>query len=104
MSAASHLRLAHPQRGVAAKTPHEGHPRSFATYYYDGGSYRVADWCARGRAASLRGAVLASVRRLLDRRATAALIHSEDGVVVAQVRWHHGSIHITGVFDHATLQ
>ena len=97
----------HAQPGISSAatqpTPESPHPRPFATYYYDARA-SVSDWSGRGRAASLRGAVLAATRRLIDRRAFSALIHDEDGVVIAQVRWARGAIHITGVFDHATLQ
>jgi hypothetical protein len=81
--------------GAPASVPH---PRPFQTVYYTEATSdpRPREWCAKGRAASARGAVRAAFMRVLDRRAGAALVHDESGTVIARV-WRAGrSIYAVG--------
>ena len=65
------------------------HPRPFETMYYGDVRSRPAEWAARGRAASARGACRAAFLRVLERRAALAVVHGPDGVVIARV-WREG--------------
>lgn len=71
-------------------------PRPFQTFYY-GPRAKSRDWSHRGRAASLRGATLAAMRQLLDRRAVYATIENEAGVVVLRLDRTATSIRVTGI-------
>ena len=81
---------------VSAAPAPSAHPRPFETMYYGDVRSRAAEWAARGRAASARGACRAAFLRVLERRAALAIVHGPDGVVVARV-WREGrAIHATG--------
>ena len=58
--------------------------RPFATFYY-GPRATLSQWSHRGNAGSVRGAILAATRQLVDGRAKTALVHDEDGVVIARL-------------------
>lgn len=72
------------------------HPRPFETIYYSSVRSRPSEWCAKGRAASVRGGCFAAFRRVLERRADLAIVHDEAGVVIARVWRERGSIRATG--------
>jgi hypothetical protein len=76
-----------------APTPH---PRPFETLYYASASSRPSEWCAKGRAASPRGACRAAFMRVLERRADSAIVHNEAGVVIARVWRERSGIRATG--------
>jgi hypothetical protein len=81
--------------------PHEhpsGNPRPWRTHYYSSPRDDVEAWCAVGRAASRRGAILAATRRLIDGRAAYVLIHGIDGAVEVRISLSKGKITILGVF------
>jgi hypothetical protein len=79
-------------------TPVEYHPRPWRTHYYSSPRDDVESWCAVGRAASRRGAILAATRRLIDGRASCALIHGVNGAVEVRITLSKGKITILGVF------
>ena len=73
------------------------HPRPFVTAYYAGVKDQESAFTVLGHAASLRGAKRAAFTRLLDRKAAKALVHDEDGVVVARVWRERSRIVAVGV-------
>ncbi len=78
-------------------TQHADRPaRPFATYYYQGKPGK-GDWSRIGRAATLRGAIRAALRHLLEGTAQNALVHNEDAVVVARLIRDGSVIRIVGV-------
>lgn len=76
----------------------ERSPRPFRTFYYDRGA-RESDWSHRGAASSLRGAVLAATRQILDRRASSAVIYGVAGHAVCRVKRIGGSVSTVGYFE-----
>lgn len=86
----AHLQLVHDVTGKAIVGP-----RPFLTHYYDPNS-RAHDWKAVGRAKTVEGAIIAAVRRVLDGRASSAIIHDESGVVVRRVLTRPTGIMILG--------
>lgn len=73
--------------------------RPFATYYYGGAKDSESDWLLIGRAATLRGAIRASVLHLVDGQYAKADIYGQDGTVLARVTLGPKAILITGVFN-----
>ena len=81
---------------VAPPTPAPS-ARPFRTFYY-GPKAREAEWSHRGSAGTRKGAVIAAMRWIIERRAHSAIIHDEDGVVCARVmRQPRGRILVIGV-------
>lgn len=71
--------------------------RPFRTFYY-GPKAREAEWSHRGSAGTRKGAIIAAMRWVIERRAESAVIHNEDSVVCARVaRQPRGRILVIGV-------
>lgn len=77
------------------KGPQSG-PRPFRTFYF-GPRSRETEWSHRGSAKTREGAVRAAFWQLVCRRAQSAVVHDEDGVVVARLRRNGKSISVVGI-------
>lgn len=82
-------------RAQAVQAGHAS-PRPFATYYFTG-KYTPGAWSRIGRAATLHGAVRAALSHLLIGQAQNAVVHNEDGVVIARLIRDGSVIRIVGV-------
>ena len=72
-------------------------PRPFRTFYF-GPQAKETEWSHRGSAGTRKGAVIAAMRWIIERRADSAIIHGEDGAVCARVsRQPRGRILVIGV-------
>jgi hypothetical protein len=93
-----------PQPGSARRSPNAGgspaspavaHPRPWRTFYYAPHS-RLSEWSRIGRAATLKGAIRAALRHLLEGSATSARVCDEDGLERAMLQRRGQTIRIVG--------
>lgn len=70
--------------------------RPFRTFYY-GPRSSETEWSHRGSAKTREGAVRAAFWQIVCRRAQSAIVHDEDGVVVARLARKGKSIAVIGV-------
>lgn len=70
--------------------------RPFRTFYF-GPRSRDTEWSHRGSAKTREGAVRAAFWQIVQRRAASAVVHDEDGVVVARLARKGKSISVVGV-------
>lgn len=97
----SNLALVHPapQPGGARRSPNASpHPRPWRTFYYQPRS-RISEWSRIGRAATLKGAIRAALRHLLEGTATQARVCDEDGLERAALIRRGSRITIVGGRD-----
>lgn len=76
--------------------PHSAGPRPFRTFYF-GPRSRETEWSHRGAAKTREGAVRAAFWQLVQRRAHSAVVHDEDGVVVARLTRQGRAISVVGI-------
>jgi hypothetical protein len=95
----SNLKLVTPdQPGLPGGSPAQStsaHPRPWRTFYYTPRS-AIHEWSRIGRAGSLKGAIRAAVRHLLDGPVTQARVCDEDGLERATVLRKGNRITIVG--------
>lgn len=94
--ARANLALVHPgSPGGRPASSASVHPRPWRTFYYQPRS-RISEWSRIGRAATLRGAIRAAVRHLLEGTATSASVCDEDGLERAALFRKGRTIRIVG--------
>jgi hypothetical protein len=71
------------------------HPRPILTCYYDSVRTKESDWSSRGRAATPKGALLASVLRITEGRAKMTIVFGATGNKLYSVQADAGGMSIT---------
>jgi hypothetical protein len=90
------LKLVQPATGRRSESvAPSAHPRPWRTFYYTPRS-AIHEWSRIGRAGSLKGAIRAAVRHLLDGPVTQARVCDEDGLERATVLRKGNRITIVG--------